>query len=393
MLNFVRRHKAAVLAGGILIQICGGIPAAWGVFQQSVREAYRMSRWDTAMVQNIVVCFFGVGCVTGGAWQDKKGPRPAAVTGAVLLGAGFMAAALAPAQSPWLFYALFSVPVGTGCALLYPSVMCAVQAWYADKIGLATGIIGGAVGLSGAVLTLSWGVLNRVLSVRGALAAMGAGMWLLCLTGAAFMVSPDACRRSRKSGAAPRQMLRTPHYYALVTAVALCTPSVLLFSPVIIQLCTERGVNENLASLSIILGSVSSALGRLLLPWLGDRIGRTGALMLPLGGLAAASTAFIFAQGWWFIAVYCTLTFFYSGFAAVLPSAATALYGEKHSGQNYGLLALGLSAGSVGFGLLARSMDTAWVSHTIAVAAPCAGLLLLIPVCRYEAKHKPGGKA
>ena len=72
---------------------------------------------------------------------------------AVLLAAGFCGAGFIPGENPWFFYGVFSVPVGLGCAFLYPSVMSCAQKWYADRKGLATGVIGGAVGASGAVLT------------------------------------------------------------------------------------------------------------------------------------------------------------------------------------------------------------------------------------------------
>ncbi|MEG1745080.1 MAG: MFS transporter, partial [Ruthenibacterium sp.] len=70
--------------------------------------------------------------------------------------------------------------------LLYPAVMSCAQQWYADRKGFATGVIGGAVGLSGAVLTLAGRFLIRNWDVRTAFWVLGAGMALVC--GAACLV-------------------------------------------------------------------------------------------------------------------------------------------------------------------------------------------------------------
>ena len=145
---FLKKCPWSILAAGAAIQILTGVPSAWGVFQKAVCEAYELAEADAAMIFSFVICFFGIGCILGGLLQDKAGPRAAGLSGAVLLGGGFcMAGWLVPAGIPWAFYLAFSVPVGLGCAFLYPSVMSCAQKWYAEKKGLATGVIGGAVGL------------------------------------------------------------------------------------------------------------------------------------------------------------------------------------------------------------------------------------------------------
>ena len=147
MQAFLKKYPWSILAAGAAIQILTGVPSAWGVFLQAVCETSELAEADAAMYFSFVICFFGIGCILGGLLQDKAGPRAAGLSGAALLGGGFcMAGWLVPAGVPWVFYLAFSVPVGLGCAFLYPSVMSCAQKWYAEKKGLATGVIGGAVG-------------------------------------------------------------------------------------------------------------------------------------------------------------------------------------------------------------------------------------------------------
>lgn len=417
---FLQKCPWSILVAGAAIQILTGVPSAWGVFQRGVCEGYSLDAESASMIFSLTIGFFGIGCVLGGLLQDRRGPRAAGLAGAVLLSAGFCAAGVVPAGAPWLFYGAFSVPVGLGCAFLYPAVMSCAQKWYAGRKGLATGVIGGAVGASGAVLTVCGRFLIGRWGIRAAFCTLGAAMLLVCGAGAAILEDPrtspaeaDAKAKAagpaaaraqntgrgksaekgpkskRQSGAqnngAPgeahnytvREMLRTPQYWLLFAVVGLATPSVLLFSPVIVELAQERGLSETAALACIVVGSFFSAAGRLLMPWLSDKIGRRYTDMLLLGALCGLSVWFAFAAGWLVMLVYGLLTFCYSGEAAVIPAAGTDLFGAKHAGVNYGFLALGMSAGSVGFPLLARSMTSAAARHILAACAPAVGFVCL----------------
>ena len=360
MQAFLKKYPWSILAAGAAIQILTGVPSAWGVFQKAVCETYELAEADAAMIFSFVICFFGIGCILGGLLQDKAGPRAAGLSGAALLGGGFcLAGWLVPAGVPWVFYLAFSVPVGLGCAFLYPSVMSCAQKWYAEKKGLATGVIGGAVGLSGAVLTCLGRFFISRAGIRGAFLWLGALMFTVCAAACALLENPQgkAAADAQQSGArnyTAGQMLKTKQYWLLFFVVALATPAVLLFSPIIVELGQQRGLSEAAALSCIVVGSMASAAGRLLMPWLSDKIGRRYTDMLLFAALAGLSVWFAFAQGWLVVAVYSLLTFCYSGEAAVIPAAVTDLFGQKNAGVNYGFAALGMSLGSVGFPLAAR---------------------------------------
>ena len=172
-------------------------------------------------------------------------------------------------------------------------------------------------------------------------------------------------------------MVKTRQYWLLVAVVTLATPAVLLFSPIIVELAQERGLSEQAALSCIVVGSVCSAAGRLLMPWLSDKIGRRYTDMLLFAGLCGLSVWFWRAGGWWVLVVYSLLTFCYSGQAAVLPSTVTDLFGPRHTGVNYGFAALGMSAGSVGFPLAARLLNLTAGRHAVAIGAAAAGLVCL----------------
>ena len=383
--QFAAKHPWTILAAGAAIQVLTGLPAAWGVFQQPVMEEYGLSEQGAGYAFGILIAAFGVGCVLGGFLQDRHGPRCAGLWGTALLCGGFFAAGLLPPGSAWAFFLAFSIPAGLGTAFLYPSIQSCAQKWYADRKGLATGVIGGAVGLSGAFLTVFVRTAVRgfwvVQSIRGAFWALGAVTLPVCLVGSLLLQDPPQTGQTQKPqengkntiDLAPQQMLRTKQYWLCAGAVCFSTPAVLLFSPIILKLGMERGLEEQAALWSVVLGSVGSAAGRLLMPLLSDRIGRRPTDMLLFAVSAGLSAGFAFAQGWGVVACYAGLTFCYSALAAVLPSLSTDLFGFPHAGVNYGFLALGQSVGSLAFPFAANFFGLEVGRHWMAVAAAGAG--------------------
>ena len=383
--QFAAKHPWTILAAGAAIQVLTGLPAAWGVFQQPVMEEYGLSEQGAGYAFGILIAAFGVGCVLGGFLQDGHGPRCAGLWGTALLCGGFFAAGLLPPGSAETFFLAFSIPAGLGTAFLYPSIQSCAQKWYADRKGLATGVIGGAVGLSGAFLTVFVRTAVRgfwvVQGIRGAFWALGAVTLPVCLVGSLLLQDPPQTGQTQKTqengkntiDLAPQQMLRTKQYWLCAGAVCFSTPAVLLFSPIILKLGMERGLEEQAALWSVVLGSVGSAAGRLLMPLLSDRIGRRPTDMLLFAVSAGLSAGFAFAQGWGMVACYAGLTFCYSALAAVLPALSTDLFGFPHAGVNYGFLALGQSVGSLAFPFAANFFGLEVGRHWMAVAAAGAG--------------------
>ena len=390
--QFVKKHPFVILAAGAAIQLLAGIPTAWGVFQEPVRAEYGFEEETASFVLSWLVAAFGAGGVAGGFLQDKIGPRFAALLGSAGLCAGFVAAGFVPGEMPWLFYLAFSAPVGAGCAFLYPAVMGCAQKWYADKKGLATGVIGVAVGLSGAALTVLVKWFTGLWGIRGCFWALGALLGIVC-GGASLLLQnppPKPAGQENQQGMTPREMLRTSAYWWITASVALATPAVLLFSPRILDLARQSGLPETAAAWMVAVGAAGSAAGRLSLAAAGDKLGRRAVLIAAFGALAALSAGFAFAKEWLFLAVYAGLCFFYAGQAAVLPSLCTERFGLAHTGANYGLLALGMAAGSLGFPFAAKAFGLDTGRHWLAVGAALAGAFCLWRLGPAK-KKKPAG--
>ena len=379
----------AILAAGAAIQILTGLPAAWGVFQQPVMEEYGLSEQGAGLAFGILIAAFGVGCVIGGFLQDRNGPRRRS-GGTALLCGGFFAAALLPGAAGGWFWVLFSVPAGLGTAFLYPSIQSCAQKWYKGRKGLATGVIGGAVGLSGAFLTVFVRTALRgfgpVQGIRGAFWALGALTLPVCLVGSALLTDPPPEKpRPSQQGrgkAAPGWTFPradAPHQaiLALRRGGVLLHPGGAAVQPHHLKTGDGAGLDERSALWSVVLGSVGSAAGRLLMPMLSDKIGRRPTDMILFAVSLGLSTVFWFAQGWAVVAVYAGLTFCYSALAAVLPALSTDLFGFPHAGVNYGFLALGQSVGSLAFPFMANLWGLEQGRHILAIAGAVGGFVAI----------------
>ena len=311
MMLLNRSNRWLILAAGAAIQILTGIPAAWGIFRRPVMAEYNLSRADVSAVFSLTIAWFGVGCVFGGYLQDTKGPRAAGLWGTALLTFGMAAAGFVPRGAAGLFCLGFSLPVGLGTAFLYPAVMSCAQKWYRDKKGLATGFIGGAVGASGAFLTLFVRRVGGQAGIRACFWRLAGLSFAVCAAGSLLLQDPppEAPLPSRQGrlykrpplDLPPARMLRTRDYWLCTASVALAAPAVLLFSPVIVSLGQQRGLSEGAAHLCVAVGSLGSAAGRLLMPMASDRLGRRRTDILLLWGLCGLSAAFAFARGGWVV--------------------------------------------------------------------------------------------
>lgn len=365
---------------GSAMMLFSGVPSSWGVFRKAVSEEYGFGQDTGAFVLNLTVAAFGVGCVIGGYLQDKKGAFWASIFGSILLSGGFAAAAFVPQNSVWLFYLVFCIPAGIGCAFLYPAVMSCIQKSNPEKKGLVTGIAGLGFGLSGLAITLAKQLTEPVWGIRGSFLTLAVLVAVICGGGSFFMKSPQQNQtENTQQKFSPKQVVQKKQYRWLFLAVCFAAPSVLLFSPKIVEMAQERDVSEQVAVWIVAVAAVFNALGRLTIPAISDKAGRKPTAIGGMLLLAGFSVAFGFVQGWWFFAGYCILCFFYSGNAALLPSFCTDLFGNQWVGVTYGLAALGMTAGSLLSPLLAKWIQGEYAVHWIAAISA-----LLAVGCYYK---------
>ena len=132
----------AIAVAGTVAMTCLGTVYSWSLFTQPLIAAFGWSNTTTTWAFALAIFFLGVGAIIGGRWQDRRGPRPVAVTGVVLWGVANVLAGLGVARfgAPWM-YVTYGVLGGLGLGLGYVTPVAAVAKWFPDRRGLGTGMV------------------------------------------------------------------------------------------------------------------------------------------------------------------------------------------------------------------------------------------------------------
>mgnify|MGYP000122612396 CR=1 FL=1 len=91
--QLLARNRWLVVTGAIIIQLALGALYAWSVFTARLTDlggAYAFSASETAWVFSTGLATFAIVMVMAGRILPRTGPRPLAIAGGVLLGAGFV---------------------------------------------------------------------------------------------------------------------------------------------------------------------------------------------------------------------------------------------------------------------------------------------------------------
>src|SRR5215208_4669242 len=182
-------NRWAIAVAGTVAMICLGTVYSWSLFTQPLIANFGWNNTTTTWAFALAIFFLGVGAIVGGRWQDRAGPRPVVVTGAVLWGLGNVLAGLGTARfGAWWIYLTYGLVGGIGLGLGYITPVAAVTKWFPDKRGLGSGMVVMGFGLGAFIYN---NVLKSVPSF--AAASREAGKVIAArATGTAGTLSPES---------------------------------------------------------------------------------------------------------------------------------------------------------------------------------------------------------
>src|SRR5207247_9243015 len=175
---------------------------------------------------------FAVTFVLGGRLQDRRGPRPAALIGAMLVSLGFFLTSFT--SSLTFLYLVFGVIVGAGNGFGYSTPIPVASKWFPDKRGLVVGIMVAGYGAGSAIFGPISQALIGQFGWRATFAILGAVFFVMTMIGTLLLQNPPAAYTPQTpvkeaQVAAPsvdiptREMLRTRTFYAMCIAYYLET--------------------------------------------------------------------------------------------------------------------------------------------------------------------------
>src|SRR5512140_1489886 len=340
------------VVGGLSMNLALGTLYGWSVFVAPLEERFGWKRADTSMVFTIAVIVFALSFVVAGRIQDKFGPLGCSLAGGILVSLGFYLCSYT--TSLGYLYVCFGVIGGLGNGFGYATTIPVMAKWFPDKRGLAVGLAVGGYGAGSAIFgPLAQLKLIPAYGLPATFRILGAIFLVMTMVGALLLRNPPAGYRpdgwapAAGTGAAaareftPGEMLRTPTFWLMWVGFALgCSAGLMVISQ-LVPFAKSVGIAVGaLSTMTLVVGAVGNASGRILSGWMSDRLGRINVLRTMIGICIVAMPA-LYAAGSNVALLYAAVFVVYWCYGTQLSvngAAASDFWGTRNAGINYGIL-------------------------------------------------------
>lgn len=385
-----QKNRYLILTAGMVVQFCAGIIYMWSVFRVPVASHLNWDTGSASLTSSIMLAMFVLGIILGGRAQDKIGPKKVTLTGSVMIGVGMACTALITSRAPWLVYVTYGIISGLGVGTVYTSTIAAVQKWFPDKRGFASGMIVSAFGFSLVVFAPLAKAMLAGLGVPATFLIFGASFLVVCGICSFFIQNPPEGYLpkgytpsqvvSTKRQYAPSEIIKTKQFYLLAGGLLFTLPAYFILNPVFLSLGADRGLSDELAVLGVALTGISSALGRLTVSWISDKIGRKAAMVSIAVIVLIASLVMIVGEGVLFLICIMLISFGFGGAASAYSVMTAESFGTKYGGMNFGLVMAGFGVSALVFPIISNKLTTggSYTGSFVLAAVTCVIAIILV---------------
>jgi OFA family oxalate/formate antiporter-like MFS transporter len=364
-------NRWKVVVGAVLIQLSLGAIYAWSVFTPALK-ASGWSKLDTQMVFAVGLATFALVMVWAGRKLADWGPHRLAVTGGLVLAAGYILAGLLGGTGFWAVCIGIGVIGGAGIGLGYVVPIAVGMRWFPDRKGMITGlaVAGFGFGAMGWVkIAGSWGQLIEGIGLANTFLVYGAAFAVLVLVGAKWMrmppegwvpagyVAPAATAAGGREFT-PREMLLSPSFYLIFMTFAISAGAGLMSIGLMKLYPMEalQAAGYGMAEASAIAGtamavffSLANGVGRIVWGTLSDHLGRRLSVIIMTGTQGVVLMIFsIVAGNEYMLYLSATLIGFnFGGNFALFPAFTADTFGNASVGRNYPFVFLSYGVGGI----------------------------------------------
>ena len=350
-----------VVAGAFAVMFMGfGAAYTFGSFFHSLHDEFGATRREVSLVFSLTAfLYFSLGAISG-PFADRIGPRRVIAVGSVLVGAGLLFAAMT--QRLWQVYFTYSLGIGLGVGIIYVPSVSAVQHWFVQQRGFASGLAVAGIGLGTLMMPPIATQLVSAFGWRWAYVVLGMAA-LAIMIPAALLIEQDPTARgltpdggppsadssaASVSGATLREALQSATFWWLYFALVMT--SLGLFIPFVhlVPYATDHGISAFTASLILGMIGAGSTVGRLALGSMADRLGRRQSLIGAFLLMACMLVWWLMSTSVWALLIFAVLFGIgYGGVVALVPALTTDYFGVRQTGAIIGFLYTAASIGSL----------------------------------------------
>ncbi len=309
----ILKNRWLTLAVRTIILLFLGLIYGWSIFRAPLTEFY--PQWSTSQLSltfTISMICFCLGGFFSGQLQKKFSHKALLAAAAVILFVGFFGVSMLDTENPYasliMLYILYGVCGGFGVGIGYNSVISTVNKWFADKAGLASGIMMMGFGLGGIVLGGAVNLLIGYIGIFFTFKVIAVGISIILLQGVIFLSKPEeksqADVKAEADGSenySPVQMMKKASFWFFVVWCILLNSAGLL----VINNAATIAVAFGAPAVLGLIVSVCNGVGRVFIGGLFDRYGRkismiinvgftcTAGILLLAGSLSAAAVVII----------------------------------------------------------------------------------------------------
>ncbi|MCL2492359.1 MAG: OFA family MFS transporter [Coriobacteriia bacterium] len=384
-----------VLLAGLVLNLILGVLYSWSIFAKALLEQWDWSSSQTSMPYAIAIGFFALGVMVAGKLQDKFGPRPIAMAGALLAGLGVFLASFASQTNTLPIVVGFGILGGLGIGFGYAAATPPAVKWFGvAKKGLVTGIVVSGFGLASIYIAPLTTYLISSFGIAPTFRILGIIFMIVATFCGSLLRDPPAEPSASDSTAIDRldkengdfqvsEMLKTPRFYQMWFAYAFAAFAGLMIIGTMAKISAIQLPGSNLGFLLVATLALGNAGGRLLAGGLLDKIGSRTTMLIAFIGQAVAMGLLGFVHSLvLLIMLAIAIGALYGANLAIFPALTAEHFGTSTLGANYGVLfsAYGIGGifGSVTAGKL-FDLTGSYLPAFIVAAILCIVAALLAP--------------
>jgi MFS family permease len=397
----VRRLKLqpgwAVVAASFAVMFGAWNPhAGFGVFLPVLSREFGWSRGAISLAASLNLFIGGTLAFWVGAASDRYGARRVLALSALLAGTCYLFASTINAL--WHFYLLQGVLLGICMSGMYLVPTATVARWFAERRGLALGIVLAGLNLAYVVGGPLSAFFINTFGWRTTYLLLGGLVWSVAVPASLFMREPPSGGgfQAQTARAVPgaTSTLRSPLSFAMAEATfreALVDRRLWFLAATwflqgfvnmmvaihMVPHVTDRGATLESASLALTIYGISSIGGRVLFGAAADRVGTRPTFWFCLALQLLALTSVLIGPS--LRVLYFLIMWF--GLAAAggdtaVVKAAPEVFGVRAIGAIMGILSLGWRCGAALGPAAAGFIYDATGSYTFAFSLASVGLML-----------------